>query len=490
METLNLSAAEIVKKFSKGEIKAVEVVGAYLKNIEKRDKTLNSFITKNENALDAAKKLDAKREQGKPTGRLAGVPVAIKDMLCTKGQKTTAASKILENFIPPYSATVVEKLEAEDAIVIGKTNQDEFAMGSSTENSAFGPCKNPWDLERVPGGSSGGSAAAVAGRLSPIAIGTDTGGSIRQPASFCGIVGAKPTYGRVSRFGIIAFASSLDQAGPMTLNVEDAALTMEVIGGQCRRDSTTSERKIPHWAKSLSQDLKGVKVGLPQEYITDALSTDTKKTLDEAVKFVQSEGAEVVPVSLPHTKLCVSLYYIIATCEASSNLARYDGVRFGKRADFTHSPPSDILEFYSRTRGEGFGTEVKRRIMLGTFALSSGYYEAYYKKACQVRRKLREDFLKAFQSCDVMLSPVCTGAAFKLGEKVSDPLSMYLNDVLTLSTNLAGLPGMSVPGGFTKEGLPIGLQITSHLFNEQAMLNVAYAIEKGLSLKEVPNVLR
>jgi aspartyl-tRNA(Asn)/glutamyl-tRNA(Gln) amidotransferase subunit A len=416
--------------------------------------------------------------------------VAIKDMLCTKGLRTTAASKILNNFVPPYSSTVVSRLEADGAIVIGKTNQDEFAMGSSTETSAFGICRNPWSEAHVPGGSSGGSAAAVAARMAPLSIGTDTGGSIRQPASFCGIVGVKPTYGRVSRYGIVAFASSLDQAGPMGLTVKDCALSMESICGKDPMDMTSSEKSVPAFSQELNNNLKGMRIGLPKEYFAGGMSKETAQVLERAKDVVKSAGGELVEVSLPLTKYGVPIYYLVATCEASSNLARYDGVRYGYRSDFSKGAPQDIEEFYSRTRGEGFGTEVKRRIMLGTFALSSGYYDAYYKKACQVRRLLREDFLTAFKSCDVLMSPVYTTPAFKIGERLDNPIEMYFNDIYTTSTNLAGLPGMSVPGGFSQDGLPIGIQLTGAHFGEQKMLNVAYAIEHALQLKEVPNGLR
>jgi aspartyl-tRNA(Asn)/glutamyl-tRNA(Gln) amidotransferase subunit A len=490
MDIIYLSAEEIAQNIKNKKVSAQEVVSAYLKQIQKLNLRINAFTTVNEAALEKAKAVDNKISKGENVGALAGVPVAIKDMLCTKGIKTTAGSKILANFIPPYTATVVNKLEAQGAIVIGKANQDEFAMGSSNETSAFGKTKNPWDETRVPGGSSGGSAAAVAARMAPISIGTDTGGSIRQPASFCGIVGVKPTYGRVSRYGIIAFASSLDQAGPMSLTVKDSALVLEIISGRCDFDATTSERAVPEWSKNLNANLKGVKVGLPKEYFKEGLGQETRSVVERAIDVVKKSGAEVVEVSLPLTHVGVPVYYIIATCEASSNLARYDGVRFGYRANFQAKAAESLEEFYSRTRGEGFGLEVKRRILLGTYALSSGYYDAYYKKACQVRRLLRQDFINAFSQCDVLLSPVTTSPAFKLGERIDNPIEMYLNDIYTISTNLAGLPGMSVPAGFSASGLPIGVQLTAAHFNEQAMLNAGYAIEQSLNLKEVPSVLR
>lgn len=490
MSVIEQNLLQLTSGIQKREIKAEEVVSAFIKQTEKLNPKLNAFITMNDKAMERARAIDIKIAKGEKTGRLAGVPVAVKDMLCTKDLRTTAGSKMLHNFIPTYSSTVVTRLEADGAITIGKANQDEFAMGSSTETSAFGICRNPWSLEHVPGGSSGGSAAAVAARMAPAAIGTDTGGSIRQPSSFCGIVGVKPTYGRVSRYGIVAFASSLDQAGPMCTTVKDCALMLEVMSGKDPFDATTSLKSVPQWTQNISANLKGMKIGLPREYFTDKISADTAKVIERAKDIVKAAGAELIEVSLPLTKFGVPIYYLVAACEASSNLARYDGVRYGYRADFSKKPPEDIEEFYSRTRGEGFGAEVKRRIMLGTFALSSGYYDAYYKKAGQVRRLLREDFLKAFKACDVLLSPVYTSPAFKIGARVNNPVEMYFNDIFTTSTNLAGLPGMSVPGGFSSDGLPIGIQLTAPHFEEQKMLNVGYAIEQSLNLREVANVVR
>lgn len=471
---------QIRDRIIKRDISARQVTESFLSRCRDLNPKLNAFITLSDKAVQQAEAVDKALDKGEKVGPLAGIPLAIKDMLCTKGLKTTAASKILNNFIPPYSSTVVERLENAGAITIGKANMDEFAMGSSNENSHFGVVKNPWDLTAVPGGSSGGSAAAVAAGMAAGAIGTDTGGSIRQPANFCGIVGVKPTYGRVSRYGIIAFASSLDQAGPMTRTVEDAALMMEVICGHDPKDSTTAQTKVPAWSANLSADLKGMKIGLPKEYFSDEVSDDTKKVVDEALKAVKAAGATTVEVSIPLTGYGVPIYYLIATSEASSNLARYDGVRFGYRSDFSKIPASDLEEFYSRSRGEGFGAEVKRRIMLGTYALSSGYYDAYYRKAGQVRRLLRDEFSQAFQKCDVLLTPVTTAPAFKIGERVANPLQMYLNDIFTISTNMVGIPGMSVPGGFSSTGLPIGVQLSSAHFQEEKMLNVAYAIEKAL----------
>lgn len=486
MDVLRTTLKEIRDGIRAKKFSSVEVTKAYMGQIEKWNGKLNAYITVNHHMLDEAKRADEAIAKGN-MGPLAGVPIAIKDMFCTKGMRTTAASKILENFVPPYNATVVERLLGAGMVNLGKTNQDEFAMGSSSETSAFGLGRNPWNLDYVPGGSSGGSAAAVAGGLAPASLGTDTGGSIRQPASFCGIVGIKPTYGRVSRYGIVAFASSLDQAGPMTKTVEDAALVLEAMSGKCGRDSTTSSQPVPKWSEQINKNLKGLKVGLPKEYFSDRLQGDTRAAVDRAIETVKKAGATTVEISLPLTEMAVPIYYLVCTSEASSNLARYDGVRFGYRADFGHKPPSDIAEFYCRTRGEGFGKEVKRRIILGTYALSSGYYDAYYRKACQVRRLLRQQFLDAFKQCDVMMSPVTTSPAFKLNDRISDPLEMYLNDIYTTSANLVGIPGMSVPAGFSSEKLPIGVQIQAAHFNEQALFNVGAVIEEGLALKELPH---
>ncbi|MBX7230709.1 MAG: Asp-tRNA(Asn)/Glu-tRNA(Gln) amidotransferase subunit GatA [Bdellovibrionales bacterium] len=478
-------------RIRRGDIKAREVIEKYLGRAQKLNQRLNAFISLNqEGALAQADKIDQMVASGKDPGPLAGVPMAIKDMLCTRGLKTTAASRILYNYVPPYSATVVERLEAAGAITLGKANQDEFAMGSSSENSFFGVVKNPWDENYVPGGSSGGTAAAVAAGMSVAGIGTDTGGSIRQPAHFCGVVGVKPTYGRVSRYGIIAFASSLDQAGPMTRTIKDSAEMMEVICGWDKMDATTAKVQVPKWSTQLSSNLKGIKIGLPKEYYSSAFAPDTQKVIDQALAVVREAGAQIVEVSIPLTEFGVPIYYLVAASEASSNLARYDGVRFGHRADFSKKPAEDLAEFYSRSRGEGFGTEVKRRIMLGTYALSSGYYDAYYRKACQVRRLLRDQFKKVFTECDALLTPVASTPAFKIGERIADPLQMYMNDIYTTSTNLVGIPGLSVPGGMSSEGLPIGVQITAAHFCEEKMLNVGFAIEQALGIwKKVPNGL-
>jgi len=459
------------------KLKAKDLVSEALKKAHDAQPKYNSFISIcDESAMKAAEHVDKLVASGKDPGPLAGVPIAVKDLLCTRGHRTTAASKILDQYIPPYSATVVEKLEEAGAIVIGKANLDEFAMGASNENSAYGAVKNPVDPTRVPGGSSGGSAAAVAAGIVRAAIGTDTGGSIREPASFCGITGIKPTYGRVSRYGIIAFASSLDQAGPMTRSVDDSAIVLETISGKDPRDATTADIAVPKWSENLKDNVKGLRVGLPKEYFADGIDPEVRKVIDNAVQLLKAQGATLVDVDLPLTPHGIAVYYIVACCEASSNLARYDGVRYGLRT----KDAANLLELYEKSRGEGFGAEPKRRIMLGTYALSSGYYDAFYKKACQVRRLVREDFLKAFAKCDLIVGPVTPGPAFKLGEKFSDPLKMYLNDVFTLGAPLAGLPGLSVNAGFTKEKLPVGLQIIGPHFEEQRILDAAHTVETHL----------
>ena len=466
------------------KISAVEVTEFFLNRIEKLNPRLNAFITMNKSAIEDARKIDEKIRRNENVGPLAGVTFGIKDLLCTKGMRTTAASKILNNFIPPYDANVVHRLKSAGAVILGKLNLDEFAMGSSTETSFFGKCHNPWNTDFVPGGSSGGSAAAQAARLALATIGTDTGGSIRQPASFCGVVGIKPTYGRVSRYGIVAYASSLDQAGPMVSSVEDAALTLEVICGHDEKDGTTSLEKVPEFSKNLSANVKGMKIGLVKEYQQDELHPGITKTYLDAISELKKAGAEFVEVSIPLTEFAVPMYYLIAASEASSNLARYDGVKYGYRSDFKDLSALSLDDFYSQSRGEGFGKEVKRRIMLGTYCLSSGYYDAYYNKACQVRRMLRSQYLEVFKTCDALLSPVTTSPAFKLGERSSDPLKMYLNDIFTTATNLAGLPGMSVPFGLSDEGLPIGIQLTGPHFQEQKILNIAFALQSMSQIKE------
>ncbi len=490
MDLTFASLSEISDAVKAKKISAKEVATHFQKRIESLDSKLNAFTSHNPDALKDAENIDARIAKGEDVGRLAGVPFGIKEMLCTKNLKTTAGSKILSNFVPPYDATVVARLKKQGVTIMGKLNQDEFAMGSSNETSFYGSVKNPWDLNRVPGGSSGGSAAAQAARLVAGTIGTDTGGSIRQPASFCGIVGVKPTYGRVSRYGIIAFASSLDQAGPMVSSVKDAALTMEVISGHDPMDSTSSQKAVPSWSKNISTDVKGLKIGVIKEYMKGGLDADTEKTFNESLSTLKSMGAEIVEVSVSMTEFAVPIYYLVATSEASSNLARYDGIRYGYRAEFPSLAGVELEDFYAKTRGEGFGKEVKRRIMLGTYCLSSGYYDAYYTKAGQVRRLLTEQYLTAFKNCDVILSPVTTSPAFKIGELVSDPLAMYMNDIFTTSTNLAGLPGMSVPFGSSGSGLPIGVQVTANHFDEQRMLNVAAALESASPVKgKKPHVI-
>jgi aspartyl-tRNA(Asn)/glutamyl-tRNA(Gln) amidotransferase subunit A len=468
------SVADTARRVKAGEIDAVAIVDSVLARIEQHDGELGAYLAVcAEQARFEAMTIDASRKGGGTLGPLAGVPIALKDNLVTKGTATTAGSKILEGWVPPFDATVVEKLRAAGAIVIGKTNLDEFGMGSSTERSAFRPTKNPWDLTRVPGGSSGGSAAAVAAGLACAALGTDTGGSIRQPAAFCGVVGLKPTYGRVSRWGVIAYASSLDQVGPLGRSVEDCALVLEAIAGHDPRDSTSLVKLAPSLTAALEQDVKGLKVGLPTEYFVDALDGEVRAAIDTTVAALRDAGAEIVDVTLPHTHLALPAYYLVAPAEASSNLSRYDGVRYGKRADAT-----DLLDLYMKSRGAGFGPEVKRRIMLGTYALRSGYYDAYYKKAQQVRALIKRDFDTAFASVDVILTPTAPTAAFPLGAKAT-PMDMYLADIFTLACNLAGLPGMSVPCGFTSEGLPVGVQLLGKPLDEATLVRAGRAIEKA-----------
>ncbi|WP_413289538.1 Asp-tRNA(Asn)/Glu-tRNA(Gln) amidotransferase subunit GatA [Bdellovibrio sp. HCB337] len=489
MDLSQASIVEITEAVKTKKVSAKEVTTHFMKRAETLNPKLNAYTSFNPNAAKDAEAIDARISKGEDVGVLAGVPFGIKEMFCTKGLVTNAGSKMLQNFVSPYDATVIERLKKAGIVITGKLNQDEFAMGSSNETSFYGNVKNPWNLECVPGGSSGGSAAAQAARMCAGTLGTDTGGSIRQPASFCGIVGVKPTYGRVSRYGIVAYASSLDQAGPMVSTVKDAALTMEVISGHDERDATTSQRKVPQWSKDLSANVKGLKIGLIKEYMQGGLHADVQKTVDQAVSTLKSMGAEIVEVSVPMSEFAVPVYYLVAASEASSNLARYDGVKYGYRAEFKNLSSVDLADFYGKTRGEGFGKEVKRRIMLGTYCLSSGYYDAYYNKAGQVRRMIMNQYKEAFTKCDVILSPVTTSPAFKIGERVADPLTMYLNDIFTTSTNLAGLPGMSVPFGMSEDGLPVGVQLTGAHFDEQRMLNVAYALEGASMVKgKTPNV--
>jgi len=490
MDLLQASFKSVSDAVQAKKISAKEVTQFFLNRAEKLNPSLNAYILMNTKALEEAEKVDQKIQKNETVGPLAGVSFGIKDLLCTKGIRTTAASKILENFIPPYDSTVVARLKKAGAVVLGKLNLDEFAMGSSNETSYFGKCKNPWNPEYVPGGSSGGSASAQAARIAMGTIGTDTGGSIRQPSNFCGIVGIKPTYGRVSRYGIVAFASSLDQAGPMVSSVEDAALCLEVICGQDEKDSTTSSRKVPEFSKNLNKNIKGMKIGILKEYESKGrVNAEVEKIYSSAIEELKKAGAEIIEVSVPMTEFAVPMYYLVAASEASSNLARYDGVKYGFRADIKDLSSTSLEDFYSQTRGEGFGTEVKRRIMLGTYCLSSGYYDAYYNKACQVRRILKDQYVEVFKKCDAIISPVTTTAAFKIGEKVYDPLTMYLNDIFTTATNLAGLPGMSVPFGLTQNGMPVGIQLTGAHFEEQKILNIAAALEEVSPVKgKTPNV--
>ena len=476
MQLYELTIQQAHALLKQKEISAQELTRAVLDRIDAVDDKVGAYITvARETAMDQAELADQVISQGNILP-LTGIPLALKDLMCTQDLRTTCGSKILENFVPPYDATVVKKLKKEGAVIVGKVNMDEFAMGSSTENSGLQPTYNPWDLTRIPGGSSGGSAAAIAADMCIGALGSDTGGSIRQPASHCGVVGMKPTYGRVSRFGLVAFASSLDQIGPLTKDVTDCAVLMNAICGYDSRDSTSVPLDVPDYTSFLEGGLKGMTVGIPREYSTaQGLHPDVSKAVQRAVKTIEDLGAVCVEVSLPHTEYAVAAYYVIAPCEASSNLARYDGVKYGFRAEDQHN----LIEMYQSTRSKGFGPEVQRRIILGTYSLSAGYYDAYYGKASQVRTLIIEDFKKAFETCNVILSPVAPTPAFKIGENVDDPLTMYLSDIFTLSANLAGIPGMSVPCGFSSEGLPIGLQIMGNHFDEGMLLKVAYNFEQA-----------
>ena len=477
MELTDLNASRIREVLCSREATAVELAQAHLARIENEDKQVRAFLSVcPERALEQAKRVDAKIAAGESLPPLAGVPVAVKDVILTRGNHTTCASRILENFIAPYDATAVQRLEDAGAVVVGKTNCDEFAMGSSTENSGFYPTHNPCDLDRVPGGSSGGSAAAVSARMAVVALGSDTGGSIRQPASFCDIVGMMGTYGRVSRYGLVAFASSLDHIGPFGRTVRDVALVLETIAGHDPLDSTSASVPVGSYIGALTGDIRGVRVGVPNEYLK-GLSADIGDNIQKGIDLYKRLGCEIVPISLPHTDYAIGCYYIICTAEASSNLARYDGVRYGFRADH----PADLQEMYRKTRDGGFGAEVKRRIMLGTYALSSGYYDAYYLKAQKVRTLITRDFVEAFDEVDVIVTPTSPIPPFKLGERVDDPLQMYLADIYTVTASLAGIPGISVPCGRTASTphLPVGMQILAKHFDEARLLQVAYAFEKA-----------
>ncbi len=465
--------AELITDLQNKTISSVELTQAYLDRIQAQDKHYNSYITVTpELALEQAAQADNRLAAGS-CDPLTGIPIAQKDIFCTDGVKTSCGSKMLDNFIAPYDATVIEKFNAAGAVMLGKTNMDEFAMGSSNETSFYGTVKNPWNTNTVPGGSSGGSAAAVAAQLAPAATGTDTGGSIRQPAALCNLTGLKPTYGRVSRFGMIAFASSLDQAGPMTKTAEDAAILLNTMAGFDPRDSTCMDKPVPDYTADLNRDLKGLKIGLPKEFFEKGMDEGVAKVIEEAINTYKKAGAELIEISLPHSELSVPSYYVVAPAEASSNLSRFDGVRYGYRCE----NPVDLEDMYKRTRGEGFGEEVKRRIMIGTYALSVGFYDAYYLKAQKVRRLISDDFKKAFEKVDVIMGPTAPTTAFNIGEKSDDPVTMYLSDIYTIAVNLAGLPGMSIPAGFTNN-MPVGLQLIGNYFDESRLLNVAHQYQQ------------
>ncbi|MEW6297984.1 MAG: Asp-tRNA(Asn)/Glu-tRNA(Gln) amidotransferase subunit GatA [Thermodesulfobacteriota bacterium] len=476
MDPYRLTIHEATELLRRHALSARELTQAVLERIRRTDPHTRSYLTLCEtDALAHAERADQLLQAGDHLPALCGIPIAIKDVILTKGVRSTAGSKMLDNFIPPYDATVIRQLKDAGAVIIGKVNCDEFAMGSSNENSAFFPSRNPWDLTRVPGGSSGGSAAAVAADQALAALGTDTGGSIREPASFCGVVGLKPTYGRVSRFGVVAFASSLDQVGPVTKDVQDCAIMLQAIAGHDPQDSTSVNLPVPDYQATLTHGVRGVRVGIPKEYFIEGMQPEVEAAVRQAVTVLSELGARPVSISLPHTEYAIATYYIIATAEASSNLARYDGVKYGYRA----AAAENLLEMYTRTRAQGFGNEVKRRIMLGTYVLSAGYYDAYYLKAQKVRTLIRQDFLNAFTACDVIATPVSPTTAFRLGEKTADPLTMYLSDIFTIAVNLAGLPGLSVPCGFDNQGLPIGVQLIGKPFAEETLLRAAYAYEQA-----------
>ena len=483
MSLNELTAHELSARLRTGEISSREITTAVLERIEAAEPELGAFISVDpEGALSRAEEVDRLRAAGEDLGPLAGIPLAVKDLICVEGGRTTCGSRILEDFVAPYDATVVARLRQACAVFVGKTNMDEFAMGSSTENSYFGPTRNPRDPERVPGGSSGGSAAAVAAHETVLALGSDTGGSVRQPAAYCGVVGLKPTYGRVSRYGLVAYASSLDQIGPLTKDVEDAALLMEVIAGFDPRDSTSIDAPTPAYTETFQQDISGLKIGLAREHFPAELNAEISGATHRAAEQLEQAGAELVEISLPvagHGDYCIGAYYLIAMAEASANLARYDGVKYGHRADGVRG----LQELYKRSRGEGFGEEVKRRIMLGTYALSAGYYDAYYLKAQKVRTLIRQDFERAFSQCDALLAPVAPTTAFRIGEKTDDPLQMYLTDIYTVAINLAGIPGISVPFAADDDELPIGVQLLAAPLREEVLLRLAHALEQNAEWK-------
>lgn len=475
MSLCTLTISEAQAKLSARELSAVELTRAVLDRIRATDDRLHAYLhVCADAALSQAAAADRMLAAGAPPSPLCGIPIALKDVILTRGIRSTAGSKILEDFIPPYDATVTRRLRDAGAVIVGKANCDEFAMGSSNENSAYAACRNPWDADRVPGGSSGGSAAAVAADQACASLGTDTGGSIRLPAAFCGVVGLKPSYGRVSRFGVVAYASSLDQVGPVTKDVRDCALLLQAIAGHDPRDSTSVAAPVPDYTAEMDAGVRGLRIGIPREYFVDGMQPEVEAAVRRAVGGLEEMGAEVVPVSLPHTEYAVAAYYVVATAEASSNLARYDGVRYGYRA----ANAADLADMYRATRARGFGNEVKRRIMLGTYVLSAGYYDAYYLQAQKVRTLVRRNFLHAFETCDIIATPVAPTTAFLVGEKTNDPLTMYLSDIFTIAVNLAGLPGVSVPCGFDDRGMPIGLQLIGRAFDEATLLRAAYAHEQ------------
>ncbi len=485
METYYLTAHQLKDKLVKKEISSVEITESIYGRIEEVEEKLNSFIRlEKESALARAEKADSIIASGAAVKDFTGIPVAIKDNICTKKVTTTCASKILENYVPVYNATVVDRLEKYNYIMVGKANMDEFAMGSSNENSYFGPVKNPWDITRVPGGSSGGPAASVAAGEAVCALGSDTGGSIRQPASLCGVVGFKPTYGMVSRYGLVAFASSLDQIGPLTRDVEDCAAMLNVICGHDENDSTSINTEVPDYKKFLVPDIKGLKIGVPEELMVEGIDSEVKDKVLEVIKLAQDMGARVEEISIPSLKYALSVYYIIAPSEASSNLSRFDGVRYGYR----NMDAKTLRQMYRKSRAEGFGEEVKRRIMIGTYCLSAGYYDAYYEKARRVRTLIINDFRKAFSKFDVLLSPTSPTTAFKIGEKMDDPLTMYLSDICTIPVNLAGLPAVSIPAGLSNDRLPVGVQIIGNILREDNVLRAAYSLEKAIGFKEKPRI--
>ncbi len=470
-----LSLKELRAGIQSGQFSVMEATDAYLDRIERFNPELNAYITVTRDTAKAqAIAIDNRIRQGELTGAMAGVPYALKDLFCSKDVRTTCASAMLSNFIAPYDAHVAEKLKAAGGVLLGKNNMDEFAMGSSNETSAFGNVRNPWDTDKVPGGSSGGGAATIAARLAPLTLGTDTGGSIRQPASFCNITGIKPTYGRISRYGMIAFASSLDQCGPMAASAEDCAITLNVIAGLDERDSTSVDRAVPDYTATLNDSIAGLRIGLPKEFFAEGLNPQVAAVIETAIKAFEAKGAIIKEVTLPNSHLAVPVYYVVAPAECSSNLARFDGVRFGHRC----SNPQDLKDLYERSRWEGFGAEVKRRIMIGTYALSSGYYDAYYLKAQKIRRLIQQDFVEAFKEVDVIMGPSCPTTAFGIGAKKDDPIAMYLEDLYTIPVSLAGLPGMTFPIGFAADGLPVGIQLVGNYFEEARMLNIAHQYQQ------------